>query len=235
MKKLLVAMFLFLACLLESNAQAISGAINGSTISDAQINQAIKDVLGNDFSVLLKNSGVDINAIIMEQIERQLVKAAATSSLSSPTAVAIMDAYELRQKNLLASELSTLRDELGNQSQRVLAMQENLIRLKMQNKLSGSSLPSLVTMNSIRVSDLQSATSSDMAINDLLNKSGVGTSLSVYERLQLSDRIKRSIQNKNAQQALRQLLQNADNKTQAKLRGRLVKSKMILSSTQNVK
>jgi beta-glucosidase-like glycosyl hydrolase len=234
MKKILVAMFLFLACLLESNAQAISGAINGSTISDAQINQAIKDVLGNDFSVLLKNSGVDINAIIMEQIERQLVKAAATSSLSSPTAVAIMDAYELRQKNLLASELSTLRDELGNQSQRVLAMQENLIRLKMQNKLSGS-LPSLVTMNSIRVSDLQSATSSDMAINDLLNKSGVGTSLSVYERLQLSDRIKRSIQNKNAQQALRQLLQNADNKTQAKLRGRLVKSKMVLSSTQIVK
>lgn len=228
-------LFVFVMGFFVLNAQNVGNVISGNIISEAEIDNSIRELLGNDFSVMLNNVGVDVGAIVTEQAKRAAVKALASSSLTSVSAVAVMEAYEEMQRNSLASSISDVRNALNGESQKLLRLQQNLIRLKMQNKMGGSSLPNYQVMESIRVHDLANATNADRRINDLLNKSGVGTSLSVYDRLKLSDKVNKSIKNKVAQNVTNQILRRSDSQLDGKVRSRLVKSKMIISNTEIIK
>ncbi len=234
MKKALF-LIVFLLGVFCLNAQSVENVISGNIISESEIDNSIRDLLGNDFSTVLNNAGVDIGAIIKEEAKRQAVKAGASLAVSSVAAVKIMELYEEAQRSSLASSISDVRNSLNDESQKLLRLQQNLIRLKMQNKMGGSSLPNYRVMETIRVKDLANATNADRRINDLLTKSGVGTSLSVYDRLKLSDKVNKSIQNKVANNVANQILKSSDSQLEGKIRTRAIKTKMIISNTEIIK
>lgn len=223
-------LWVFLFGVLTAKGQDSVENILGSNISDAEIERSIRALLGDDFSLLINNPGVDIQAIILEQLERELIKSSAGASLTSLTAVAIMDAYEQLQKGKLASEISNVRDVLNQESEKILRLQQNLLKLKMQNKLSGSNLPSYQVMQSFSVKDLAHASSSDMRMNELISKSGIGANLSVYERLRLAEKINHSIKSKVSQDINKQLIRSSELQLKNKQHVRVNKSKLITTN-----
>lgn len=214
-----------------ASGQELSGSLLGTSISDAEIDRSIKAILGDDFSLLLNNPGVDIKAILLEKLEREIVKTAAGASLTSPSAVAIMEAYEQAQKGKLASEIASTRDVLNGESEKVLRLQQNLLKLKMQNSLSGSRMPSSSVMQTIAIQDVGNLSNSDKLLNELLSKSGTGTQLSVYDRLILSERIKASIKAEKTKRQNQEIIEASKKRAAAKIKARKEKSKLL--STNN--
>lgn len=210
-----------------ARGQELSGSLLGASISDAEIDRSIKAILGDDFSMLLNNPGVDIKAILLEKLEREIVKTAAGASLTSPSAVAIMEAYEQAQKGKLASEIASTRDVLNGESEKVLRLQQNLLKLKMQNSLSGSRMPSSSVMQTIAIQDVGSLSNSDKLLNELLSKSGTGTQLSVYDRLILSERIKASIKAEKTKRQNQGILEASKKKAIEKFKARNKKNKLL--------
>jgi hypothetical protein len=211
--------------------QELSGSLLGTSISDAEINQSIKALLGDDFSVYLNNPGVDLQSILMEKLEREIVKTAAGASLTSPTAVAIMEAYEQVQKGKLASEIASARDVLNAESEKVLRLQQNLLKLKMQNSLSGSRMPSTSVMQTFAIQDIGSLSNSDRLLNELLSKSGTGTQLSVYDRLVIAERIKASVKAAKIKRQNQEIIEASQKRAADKIKARNAKNKLL--STNN--
>ena len=211
--------------------QELNGNLLGTSISDAEIDRSIKAILGDDFSMLLNNPGVDIQAILLEKLEREIVKTAAGASLTSPSAVAIMEAYEQAQKGKLASEIANTRDVLNVESEKVFRLQQNLLKLKMQNSLSGSRISSSSVMQTIAIGDVGSLSNSDKLLNELLSKSGTGTQLSVYDRLMLAERIKASIKAEKTKRQNQEILEASKKKATEKFKARNKKNKLL--STNN--
>jgi hypothetical protein len=230
MKPFYFLLFLFFSVGIVKG-QEINGNLLATTISDAEIDRSIKALLGDDFSVYLNNPGVDLQSILLEKLEREIVKTAAGASLTSPTAVAIMEAYEQAQKGKLASEIASTRDVLNGESEKVLRLQQNLLKLKMQNSLSGSRIPSTGVMQTIAIQDVGSLSNSDRLLNELLSKSGTGTQLSVYDRLILAERIKASVKAGKIKRQNQEIIEASQKRAADKIKARNAKSKLL--STNN--
>lgn len=226
MKKIVSVFLVFLSSLSFSMAQ--NSIISGQEI---EIENEIKQLLGEGFDLNVISPNIDIGALTTEVIEAQIKKGLASASVTSVTAATIMDEFMKMKNKELGRKVADVRNEFNQGFNELANQQANLIKLKMQSKLGLKNMPHLNKesfSSKIRVSELMRATAAEQTINKILNKEGVGTSLSVYERLKLGKILDENLKNKSINENAKRAFQRADQAAQNAVKSRINRQKALL-------